>query len=257
MDLDSCTSGLAYPITSQETTLKSLYLGDQNCLGKLKDFSLLGKTYYPKEGFGFKTWSPGSVAVFTDGQKDFDMQVASQIPVAIEKSAEVSYKAYERILDPSTNDMGKFLFGKPTTVLPRSKPVPFSFLPKSIRIRELNFGAQSLSLEIDVECSSPLKTNDVCGTTSLGELSYALIENRYKGLPCQAGMPDACWKILKEQNNPPIITKPSGPEFNGGFSTEKIDTNHSPFSNPKYFFLVGNSSAVWVLPITFESRTQF
>lgn len=256
-NIDSCASGLSATIDSLDSASLALYLGDQNCLGKLRSFSVSGKTYYPKKGSEFSTWTPGSTSVFTDQSKDFDVQVTNQLPEIIGKSNAITYQIFDKEQESNNHTIGSFSVGTPTFIQKRRGPFSFNFIPKKIQIKELNFNSQSLGLEVELECTTAMTQNRICIRTNIENLSYALIENKYKGSPCQPTDPATCWKIIKAQNNSPIIVKQASSTYNGGFISAKIDTLHSPFRNPKYLLMVGSSTEVWILPLTFISRTTY
>jgi hypothetical protein len=254
--VENCISGLSNTQDSQSKSPLMVYGGDQNCLGKLNAFSAFSKNFYPKSGSEFKEWSPGSTAIFTDQTKELDVQVIQQLPSTVLAPSIVSYQVYEKDIDPKVYSLGSFRFGAPSLVKQNTLPVPFGFRPNSVKIKQLNFSRQTLSLVVQVECSSVLASDGRCINTKVEELSYALIENKYRGLPCQASNPANCWKIIAGQNNPPIKVSAPSSGYNGGFVSSEVDTNHTPFQNPKYLFLVGNMKAVWILPISFLSRAN-
>ncbi|MEI8028006.1 MAG: hypothetical protein WCI18_16770 [Pseudomonadota bacterium] len=256
-DIDSCASGLSATIDSPDRTSLALYLGDQNCLGKLRSFSLSGKTYYPKKGSEFSTWTPGSTSVFTDQSRDFDVQVTNQLPEIIGKSNAITYQIFDKEQESITHTIGSFSIGNPTFIQKKPGSFSFNFIAKKIQIKELNFNSQSLGLEVELECTTAMTQNGICIRTNIENLSYALIENKYKGSPCQVTDPATCWKIIKDQNNSPIVTKQSSSTYNGGFVSAKIDTLHSPFRNPKYLLMLGSSTEVWILPLNFISRSTY
>ena len=253
LDIDTCASGLSAQMSNRDVSY-ALYLWDQNCLGKLKAFSAFGKSFYPKKGFDFSTWTTGSTAVFTDQNRDFDVQVTSQLPEVLGKPATITYQIFDKDLDSKKHTIGNFLFGTPTVVQQKSGPLEFTFAPLMITIKDQNIKSQSLGLQIQLECTSKMTREGTCIKTQIDSLSYALIENKNRQPPCKPKDPLTCWNLIKKQNNPPIVFRESMEPYNGGFDSAIIDTLHNAFANPRYLFLVGSSRAVWILPVSFLNR---
>lgn len=256
-EVDSCASGLSAQIDSLKSPTTALYLGDQNCLGKLKAFSVSDKSFYPKKGSEFLTWTPGSTAVFTNQSKDYDVQVTEQLPETIGNSNKITYQIFDKEQESVTHSVGSFSIGNPSFIQKTPGTPSFNFVLKGAQIKNVNVSSQSLGLVFELECTLVMTQNGTCIKAPLRDLSYALIETKYRGLPCKSGDPTTCWNIIKNQNNPPILAKQPSSNYKGGFESAAIDTLHSPFKNPRYLLMVGNPSEVWILPVTFIGRSTF
>jgi hypothetical protein len=109
IDLTGCASTHSATVTQTKAYLE-VYEFDRNCLAKLTEFSLNGKTYTPKTGATFDTWLAGDVATFevasASPADELTVTVISTIANPVVAAGEIHYQ-FSEVTQGDTETLGE------------------------------------------------------------------------------------------------------------------------------------------------------
>ncbi|MEI8028005.1 MAG: hypothetical protein WCI18_16765 [Pseudomonadota bacterium] len=197
-----------------------LYPGDYGCLVKLTEFVMDGDTFSPSDSDPFTTWLPGDSAIFQGRlapSKLIAVTITSQVSSPLQAQDQVIYKI--GILQGS----GSQPISLETIVLPRPTLVA-DFAPqwKLTSMQLFGFSREGKgTYQFELQCKTRMVgsgLNSKCANVPLGELSYILVEDLWRGSPSVYEMTQLFSAGTRKISSSEVIA-PSATK-NGGFRTK-------------------------------------
>ena len=231
--VDQCASG--YSVTADATTPNiSLYDFDQNCVGKLEQFTSGGFTYIPKVGYEFQNWSIGEYAVFEntlDPNDTYYVRVDEQLSSPLNAGDAIQYNIAATTKDISDHSfLGVLRLGENEVT---SKPSMMRWVLYESRILIEDSDLNTFRFAFVFECFNRINRPDkpqqaYCNSKDLPlkDLTYLLMEDTFNGVPCTTSAECASFFDGSELSvNMSTDFIPPGAQLkNGGFTTKTDPT---------------------------------
>ena len=184
IQMTECLSGYSATVTNMNLDGLEVYKGDRNCLAKLTEFTVNGRTYFPTVADAFTTWQVGDVARFDEagepGVAPLNVAVMRTLGSPVTGLDTISYAFTEVLSGQSVSILwstyganGRFVSGVPALS---------SFTVKKTEL--LGFtGAEAGQFKFLLECTSTIGITNVCQSFDFTTADYKLIQDTYSSAP--------------------------------------------------------------------------
>jgi hypothetical protein len=186
IDLTGCASTHSATVTQTKAYLE-VYEFDRNCLAKLTEFSLNGKTYTPKAGAAFDTWLAGDVATFevasANPADELTVTVISTIANPVVAAGEIHYQ-FSEVTQGDTETLGEAVVRESASLVVDGQAAP-NFSINQVQLVDIT-AAGNGEFRIQLKCNNTVTGtgNDIlCDDVRLDSISMVLAEDTYANDP--------------------------------------------------------------------------
>lgn len=182
IDLTGCASTHSATVTQTKAYLE-VYEFDRNCLAKLTEFSLNGKTYTPKAGATFDTWLAGDLATFevasANPADELTVTVISTIANPVVAAGEIHYQ-FSEVMQGDTETLGEAVVRESASLVVNGQAAP-NFSINQVQLVDITADGNG-EFRIQLKCNNTVTGtgNDIlCDDVRLDSISMVLAEDTY------------------------------------------------------------------------------
>lgn len=222
ISLANCGSGYTATVTQANTDGLEVLRDDRNCLAKLTQFTLNGKTYYPTSTDPFTTWQHGNVARFDEfgepGIAPLYVSVVSTLSSPINIADVIKYG----LADKAQGD-GRGILSSTVGVTKKYKTDTYatpSFTVRSIALADIDSITGAGQFRFVLECTSDIGATSTCAGVDFSDMDYKLVKDDYSDVPSAAQCDDIFATPGTGITLPGDVVAPGAlATTNGGFKT--------------------------------------